>query len=357
VKSTSPHPTRRGRLLGCALLALGVCGQALAQTPSIQGQLTVPSGASFTGIRVVACDPAGTKVYQGTVDATGKFTIMGADPGSYTVTVYGPGFAQQMVEKVQVVQGQSITQNVTLTQRTPICIVKAAAPIALTEDINSAAFADAPEILVNTGCNIVEGLANIADYRGSATLGGRFRLKYSEQALHLAGDIILPKPNTNFGSDTELWKGNSLEILFQNDPYNATRTALDPMHNFRAVIALTDPARWRFGNELEQTPQENSQPATIANYVSVKNRPDNNGNLVRVNIPWSFFVTGGTGGTAITAPKDNDLMAMDIRINTTTPGATDAASADRQFQLAASGLAGTSPTGLVQVQLCPQAPQ
>jgi hypothetical protein len=350
------RPNRRGRLLGCALLALALCGQALAQTPAITGQLTVPSGASFTGIRVVACDPTTNKIVQATVDATGKFTIMNADPGTYTVTVFGPGFAPQTVTNVQVVQGQSITQNVTLAARTPVCIVKAAAPIPLTDDINSAAFADAPDILVNTGCNIVEGLANISDFRGPATLSARFRMKYSTEALHLAGDITLPQPNVNFGADAQLWQGNSIELLFQNDPFNATRTALDPMHNFRVVIALTDPPRWRFGNELEQTPQDNNQPATIANFVSVKNRSDNMGNLVRANIPWRFFVTGGTGGTAITAPQDNAMLAMDVRVNTTTPGAT-ASNAGRQFQLSWSGLSGTSPGGLVPVQLCPQAPR
>jgi len=356
VKSIVPSPIRRGQILGCALLALAVCGQALAQTPAITGQLTVPSGANFTGVRVVACDPTTNKIVQGTVDATGKFTFMNADPGTYTVTVFGPGFAPQMVEKVQVVQGQSITQNITLAARTPVCIVKAAAPIALTEDINSAAFADAPEILVNTGCNIVEGLANISDFRGPATLSGRFRMKYDNQALYLAGDIILPQPNVNFGTEAQLFNGNSIELLFQNDAFNTTRTALDPMHNFRAVIALTNPPRWRFGNTLEQTPQDNNQPATLANFVSVKDRSDGKGNLVRANIPWRFFVTGGTGGTAITAPQDNAQLAMDVRINTTTPGAT-ASSAGRQFQLAWSGLSGTTPSGLVPVQLCPQAPQ
>lgn len=348
-----PRPNRRGWLVGCALLAFAVYGQALAQ---IEGQITAPTGANLTGVRVVACDPATNRVVQGTVDASGKFTITGVDPGTFAVSVFAPGFAPQTFQNVQVVQGQSVTQNVTLAAGTPTCIVKAAAPIALTDDINSAAFADAPDIQINTGCNIVEGLANINDFRGPATLSGRFRLKYSTEGLHLAGDVILPQPNVNFGSDTQLWQGNSIELLFQDDPYTASRNQIDPMHNFRAVIALTDPPRWRFGNELEQTAQLNNADVNIAQYVSVKNRPDNNGNLVRVNIPWGLFRTGGSTPTAIQPPQDNAMMAMDIRINTTVPGAT-ASNAGRQFQLAWSGLSGTEPRGLIPVQLCPQAPQ
>jgi hypothetical protein len=360
VNGIIPRSNRRGWLVGCALLAFAVSGQALAQTSpntTITGQLTGPSGASLTGIRVVAFDATTNRVVQGTVDASGKFTIMGAAPGTYIVTVFGPGFAPQTFQNVQVVEGQSVTQNVTLAARTPTCIVKAAAPVPLTDDINSASFADAPDIQINTGANIVEGLANINDFRGPATLAGRFRMKYSTEGLHLAGDVILPQPNVNFGSDTELWKGNSLEILFQDDPFNASRNQIDPMHNFRAVIALTDPPRWRFGNELEQTAQLNNADVNIAQYVSVKNRPDNTGNLVRVNIPWGLFRTGGSTPTAIQPPQDNAIMAMDIRINTTVPGATAADNAGRQFQLSWSGLSGTEPRGLVPVQLCPTAPQ
>jgi hypothetical protein len=360
VNGTIPRPIRRSRLLAGALVTLAVAGFALAQTSpdtTITGQLTVPSGASFTGIRVVAEDPTANKVVQGTVDAAGKFTIMGATPGTYTVTAFGPGFAPQSTQNVQVVEGQSITQNITLAAREPVCVVKAAAPIALTEDFNSTAFADAPEILINTGSQIVEGLANINDYRGPTTLSGRLRMKYSADALHLAADIILPQPNVNFGSDTELWKGNALELLFQNDPYNGTRNEIDAMHNFRTVIALTDPPRWRFGNQLEQTAQLNNADVNIAEHMSVKNRAENNGNLVRANIPWAMFRTGGDNPTAIQPPQDNAMLALDLRINNTVPGATDASTADRQFQLAWSGLGGTEPRNLVPIQLCPEAPQ
>jgi len=348
------HSIRYRWLIGCALLTVAVCGPARAQT-TITGTVMVPQGTSLTGIRVVACDPATNRIFQGTVDASGKFTIANVTAGTFTVTVFGPGFAPQTFQNVQVAS-QPVTQNVTLTAAKPVCIVKAAASIPLTDDINSASFADAPELLINSGCQIVEGLANIASFTGSATLSGRFRMKYNDQALFLAGDILLPQPNVNFGSDTELFKGNSLEILFQNDPFNPTRSQFDPMHNFRVVVALTNPPRARFGNQLEQTPRLNNADVKIADIVSVKDRPDGKGNLVRVNVPWGLFVTGGSSPAPIAAPKDNDIAAMDIRINTTVPGAT-ATTAGRQFQLALSGLPGTVPTALIPVQFCPKAPR
>jgi len=351
VKGTILYPIRYGWLIGCALLTVAVCGPARAQA-NITGKVTVPQGASLTGIRVVACDPTTNRIFQGTVDASGNFTIANVAVGTFTVTVFGPGFAPQTFQNVKVAS-QPVTQNVTFTAAKPVCIVKAAAPIPLTDDINSASFADAPELLLNSGCNIVEGLANIANFTGSATLGGRFKMKYSDQAFHLAADILFPQPNVNFGSDTELFKGNSLEILFQNDPFNATRTQLDPMHNFRVVIAVTNPPRLRLGNQLEQTPKLNNADVKIADLVLVKERPDGKGNLVRANIPWGLFVTTGSNPTPMPTPKDNDIAAMDIRINNTVPGAT-ATTAGRQFQLALSGLPGTVPTALIPVQFCPK---
>lgn len=347
------HSVRHAWLIGCAMLSLVASGQALAQT-QITGTVTAPQGASLEGAQATAFDPTTNKTFRSTVDAAGKYTIT-VEPGTYTVSVVGRGFAQQSFPNLKVEQDKSVTQDVTFAAATPVCILKAAAPIPLTDDINSAAFADAQEFTLNSGANIVEGFEGIANYRGPETIGGRYRMKYSDQGLHIAADVTFAKPNTNFGSDTELWKGNSLEIFFQNDPYNATRNAIDPAHNFRAVVALGEQPRLRMGNNLEQVPQANGAAINVAEYVLVKNREDGKGNLVRVNIPWSFFMTGGDNPAAITAPKDNDVVAIDLRINNTTPEATAEAPA-RQFQVALSGMAGTDPRGLLQAKLCP-APQ
>jgi len=346
------HTIRHGWLIACALLTFAACGQALAQT-TITGSVTAPTGSTLEGTRVVAFDPATGKTFQGTIDASGKFTIT-VEPGTFNVSVVGRGFAPQTFQNVAVKEGEAITQNVTLAASQPICIPKAAAPPALTDDFNSAAFAKAAEFSVSGGAAIVEGFENVANFRGDQTVGGKVRMLWSDQGLHIAADIMFAKPNTNFGTDQELFKGNSLELILQNDPLNLTRTDPDPMHNFRVVVALTEQPRLRLGQNLEQQAMVNGQAANISQLVSVQNRSDSKGNLVRVDIPWAVLMTGGNSPQAITPPQVDTEWAMDIRINTTTPEATQG-SAARQFQLAASGFGGTDPRGLIRVKFCPAA--
>lgn len=343
-------------LIASALLAFAATGTALAQT-QVTGSITIPEGATREGIVVTATD-ANNRVFRGTIDETGQFTLP-VEPGTYTVNVVGPGFGRQVFENVQVAQDQSVTQDVTLAAAEPYCIVRADAPIPLSEGIDSPAFAEAQEIRIASGAHIVEGFDQVNNWRGAATAGGRFKMMYSEQGLHLAADITFARPNVNFGTDAQLWQGNSLEILFQDDPYNPQRNQLDPMHNFRLVIGLGEQPRWRFGNTLDQEPSlDGTTPATITEYISVQNRADGTGNLVRVNIPWSLFRTGGDSPAGITPPQDNALAAMNIIINNTSPEAT-AEAPGRQFSLSWSGLAGsaTDPRALVPVRFCPEPPQ
>lgn len=344
----------RGSLLGSALLVFVASGAAFAQTTGITGTITGPAGVNLQNSVVTVTD-ANNQVVRGTVDASGKFTIPVA-AGTYTVTVNAPGQGSQVFQNVAVTEGQSTTQDVTLAAAAPFCIVKAAAPIPLTEGFDSAAFQSAPVINVNTGANIVEGFDQVANWK--ATVGGRFKVMYSDQGLHIAGDITLPKLNTNFGSDAELFKGNSIEILFQNDPFAADRATPDPMHNFRLVVGLGEQPKWRFGNALDTEPAVNGTAANIAESVAVTNKSDNTGQQVRINIPWGLFVTGGDSPAAITPPKDGDMAAMNIILNNSTADAA-AGSAARQFSLSWSGLAGSSsnPQALIPVQFCANPPQ
>jgi len=343
VRKTLLHSIR-GWLIGTALLVFVASGHAFAQT-QITGTLTGPQGSTLEGT-VVTATTADNKVFRATADASGKFTIA-LEPGTYTVTVSSPGLGQQVFQNVAVTEGQSVTQDVTLAAAQPVCIVKAAAPIPLTEGIDADAFKSAPEILIQSGANIVEGFEGVANFRGPTTVGGRFKMMYSEQALHIAANVTFAKPNTNFGSDAELFKGNSIEILFQNDPFNATRTAPDPAHNFRVVVGLGEQPRLRLGTNLDQGL---SAETNLTDIVSVQNNADNTGNLVRLNIPWSLL-----GGQA---PADNAMAAMDIIINNSTAEATAEAPA-RQFSVSWSGLQGstTNPRALRPVQFCPTAPQ
>jgi hypothetical protein len=344
----------RGWLIGTALLAFVATGQAFAQT-QVTGRLTGPEGVSLEGAVVTAT--ADNRVFRATVDASGQYTLP-LEPGTYTITVNSPGLGQQMFENVQVTEGQTVTQDVTLAAAQPFCIVKAATPIPLSEGIDSAAFANAPEIRIQSGANIVEGFDQVANFRGPSTLGGRFKVMYSEQGLHIAGDVTFARPNTNFATDAELWQGNAIEILFQDDPYNATRTAPDPAHNFRLIVGLGEQPRWRFGQTLDQEPSVAGTVASIAEHVMVQNNADNTGNLVRINIPWNLLVTGGETPTPIAAPADNAMAAMDIILHGSSPDASAEAPA-RQFALSWSGLQGstTNPRALRPVQFCPSPPQ
>jgi hypothetical protein len=177
-----------GMLLGSALLVVTTSAPAFAQT-QVGGTITGPTGANLQGTVVTATD-AGNRVFRGTVGADGKFSIP-LDPGTYTITVNSPGLGQQVFQNVAVTEGQTVTQDVTLAAATPFCIVKAAAPIPLTEGIDSAAFASAPEIRINTGANIVEGFDQVANFR-AATAGGRVKMMYSDQGLHIAADLGSP---------------------------------------------------------------------------------------------------------------------------------------------------------------------
>jgi hypothetical protein len=323
-------------------------GHAFAQT-QVTGTITIPQGGKADATLVTATN-ADNKVFRATADATGKYTLT-VEPGTYTITANSPGMAQHVAENVQVADAQSVTHDFALDAATPFAIPKAAAPIALTEAFDSAAFQGAVEIPIISGANIVEGIDQVANWRGPATVGGRVKVMRSDQGLHIAANLTFAKPNTNFGSDAELWKGNSIEILFQDDPYNATRTAPDPTHNFRLVVGLGEQPRWRFGNTLEQEPSMAGTPANIAEFVSVQNNADNTGNLVRINIPWGLFVTSGDTPAPIAVPADNAMAAMDIIINNSTAEATAEAPA-RQFSLSWAGLPGTptNPSALRPVQ-------
>jgi len=71
--------------------------------------------------------------------------------GTYTVVVVGAGMAPVVQKSVTVTDGKDLPLDFTLTEAQPFSIVKSAGgtPIPLTDDFNSASFADAPEIDLN----------------------------------------------------------------------------------------------------------------------------------------------------------------------------------------------------------------
>src|SRR5881227_1729189 len=80
-------------------------------------------------------------------------------------------------------------------------------PIPLMDDINSTSFADAPDIAVNQAWQVRSG--DPTQWPGPSEVSARFRLKYSDQALHLAADINFKTPGVNNAdrAGNQFWDG------------------------------------------------------------------------------------------------------------------------------------------------------
>jgi hypothetical protein len=218
---------------------------------------------------------------------------------------------------------------------------------------------DAPDINVNSGWNVAENDQSgnlLSDWTGPAKVGGRFRVKYSAQGIHLAADVTFAQPGVNFGTPGTQYLGNAIEFDLQNDPYDPTRSAYDTDHNWQFIIGLgTTPDWWMYGG-VQAAPMLNGAAADIKKYVLLKDRPNKDGELVRIDLPWGFFLMSDQA-TPITAPKDNALGAMDCVLDNSGPDAVKD-TATRQFQLGWSGYntGYTDPSVQRPIQFVPQAP-
>jgi hypothetical protein len=283
---------------------------------------------------------------------------MVVDPGTYTVAVVADGFDATPATKVVVADGKTVPENFTLTVAAPFPVVKSASPIPLTDDINSASFMDAADINDNSGWNVAQNDQsgnNLSDWKGPAQAGGRFRIKYSDQGIHLAADVTFAQPGVDFGAQNTQYLGNAIEFYLQSDPYDPTRTAYDPDHNWQIIVGLGATPDWFMYGGLQAAPMLSGAAADIKKYLLVKDRPNKDGELVRLDLPWGFFLKSDS--TAITAPKDNDLGAMGVGLDNSGPDATKDA-ATRQFQLGWPGYntGYTDPSVLSPAQFVPQAP-
>jgi hypothetical protein len=87
--------------------------RAQTGTGSLHGTVTDPSGAAVTNATVIAVTPDGTAKTTNT-NRTGAYTIDGLAPGTYTLTVSAPGFADYAKDSVQVGGGSSQLVNIAL---------------------------------------------------------------------------------------------------------------------------------------------------------------------------------------------------------------------------------------------------
>jgi hypothetical protein len=340
------------RHLATALLLACLSAPAWA-AGTLSGTVTVPEERSLEGALVTATETT-YKVFRTDVIEDGTYSLE-VDPGTYTVAVAAPGLAFGIAENVQVLEGQTVTRDFALEVPQPLCIVKSPAPIPLTEDINSPAFADAVELRLDSGHYLdnAENFDQVHNWLGPATIGGRVRLKYSERAIHVAADLTFARPNVNFGAPNRQWTGNSLEVALQDDPQDPERTAYDADHNWKLIVGFGATPDWWFSGRLVAPPAIGDEPAAIGDYLLVKNRPAGDGNLVRLDMPFAFLRK--SDGSTMEPPKDGDLGALTIAINNSAPEASEDEQI-RQFQMTLTGLNVNNPAFWRPIMYCPQAP-
>jgi hypothetical protein len=329
--------------VACALLIGVLTAQALA-AGTIKGKVMVPStdfdpSAGF----VVATNEANTNLYRVAIDADGSYMIENVNPGKYTISVIRGGLSAPDVKGVDVKDGQTVEQNFAMVAATPFCVLKSATPIPLDQDIDSAAFADAQEIRIGEGKTL--GVGPVEDWfkdGGPGLVSGRFKVKYSDQAIHLAADVTFAKPLVNPHADDALWTGNALEFDIQNDPYDVTREGKEAEHNWQVVVGLGAAADWWEHNSIQGRPKD-----PVSKYLM--RVPRDNGEKFRLDVPWALL-TMGADGDAIKAPADDSLGALDIVLDVADPAAPDA----RKYQIQWSGMGNShwNASSMVPVKFC-----
>jgi hypothetical protein len=351
VKGSLLAPTVARWSVGTVLLSLALGSQALAA--KISGTVKLPEGRAVTDVAVIASS-AKFDIYRVDVAEDGTFSIDDAVPGTYTLSVVGPGLSTPDVKDV-VLADKDITQDFTAKDAEPFCIVKAASPIPLDQDIDSAAFADAPEIRIGDAKTVAIGAgADWTTQGGPNIVNGRFKVKYSTEGLHLAGDINFKTPLVNSQVDNNLWNGNAIEIQFTNAAYDPERSGNDAELDFQVIAGLGETPDWWLHGAIEARPSEavsghiKRVPKEVTDGVG--------GEKLRLDIPWKIFLAGGPEGTPITMPEDNALGALDIELDAADPDG-DRATAVRKYQVSWSGLqAHWNAHRRVPVKFCPQPP-
>jgi hypothetical protein len=106
------------RFRTCAgLCAVAVC---LFATPvfaqisstSLQGTVTDPSGSAISGASVVLSNPESKTERNSVTDTTGEFRFLALPPGTYTLSIKAPGFAEHRQTGLQLLVNTPATANV-----------------------------------------------------------------------------------------------------------------------------------------------------------------------------------------------------------------------------------------------------
>jgi len=192
-------------------------------------------------------------------------------------------------------------------------------------------------------------------WEGPSQVSAKFKLKYSDTALHLAADVNFKTPGVNSAdrAGNQLWDGNAIEFFWQNDPLDLNRSEYNLDHNWQLDVTLADPVEWI----LYQRGQDSKPAGSAASNILRKVRSDKTGELVRWDMPFAVFPQTETNKGAISAPKLDSIGAMDIVINAADSDA-DPADAKLKEGLSWSGFDDnwSNPSGLRPVAFVAKAP-
>jgi hypothetical protein len=336
--------------VGSAFLVCALTSQALA-AGTFKGKVMVPSTDYDPSSGFVVAVSDKLDLYRVQIDADGSYVIDSAAPGTYTLSAIRGGLTAPDVTGVVLADGKTVEQNFAMTAPQPFCILKSATPIPLSKDIDSDAFADADEIRIGDGKSV--GVGPVDEWGkdgGPKLVSGRFKIKYSDQAIHLAADVTFAKPLVNNQKDDNLWNGNALEFDIQDDPFDVTREDKNAQHDWQVVVGLGQNADWWLHGAVNARPK-----VPVANNINRIPRAD--GEKFRLDVPWEILLQDDANGKPIAPPKDNAVGAIDLVLDVSDPNA-DPSDAVRKYQIQWSGLGNShwNASSLVPVQFCPKKP-
>jgi len=347
-------------MIGSVLLIGALTAPPLAAA-TIKGKVTSPSAAYDLSQGFVVATNEKMEIYRVPVDADGSYLIENVNPGTYTISALRGGLTVPDVKGVAVVKdSDTIDQNFTMTVAQPFCILKAATPIPLDKDIDSDAFADAEEIRIDQAKQVGAGpREEWGPLGGPDYVSGRFKVKYSDQAIHLAGEVKFKNPLVNVNTGVNSWIGNAIEFDLQDDPYDVNRGDTHPEneHDWHLIVGLGAKSDWWEHNIIEGVPHIDGKETQVDQFI--KRTPTASGEKFRLDMPWKIFVRTDANGQAIPPPKDDALGAINIMIDVANPEVTDPEDySGRKFQLAWSGFdtAHWNASQMVPAQFCTKRP-
>jgi hypothetical protein len=349
MQRTDGRPSGRAWSIAVALLATALtAGRAFGHT-TLVGKVVGPTGDPIAGAYVTAYD-TDNFIFSARTEEDGTYEL-DLVVSTFSVTAIAPGFKETTVSHIQSVDDlHTEVPDLKLEVAPPLAIVKAAAPIPLTDGIDAPAFADAAEIRLDQGYQVALSLEDPHDWGGPKMLSGRFKVKWDDANLYVAGDVTFPKLHVNSHTDGNVRQGNAVELYLQTDAYDPNRTAYDPDYNWHLVIGDgPTPAWWLFGS-VKAAPKAN-----LADNLAITDKPTKDGVFLRLNVPWSILLKGN--GEASLAPANESLGALGIAVNSADLS-SDPSSTTRKLQLVfpMSSTNDTDPSGLRQVVFTAKTP-